>query len=107
MSYENNFAFIGLYIVKEEYRKQGYGIQLWNNAITKLGDVNIGLDGVVEQQENYKKSGFKLAYRNIRYEILANPTKESFSDVVPITDIDFDELLKYDSKLFVRLDKIF
>ena len=28
---------------------------------------SIGLDGVVAQQENYRKSGFKLAYRNVRY----------------------------------------
>ena len=27
----------------------------------------IGLDGVVAQQENYRKSGFELAYANIRY----------------------------------------
>jgi hypothetical protein len=27
----------------------------------------IGLDGVVAQQQNYKKSGFKFAYANVRY----------------------------------------
>ena len=27
----------------------------------------IGLDGVVGQQENYRKSGFQLAYANVRY----------------------------------------
>jgi hypothetical protein len=26
----------------------------------------IGLDGVVDQQDNYRNSGFELAYRNIR-----------------------------------------
>jgi hypothetical protein len=31
------------------------------------GDRTVGLDGVVAEQENYKRSGFELAYRNIRY----------------------------------------
>ena len=31
------------------------------------GARTVGLDGVVAQQENYKKSGFVLAYPNIRY----------------------------------------
>jgi GNAT superfamily N-acetyltransferase len=63
-----SFGFIGLYIVKEEYRKKGYGIVLWERAMNRLEGCSIGLDGVVAQQENYKKSGFVLAHRNLRYE---------------------------------------
>lgn len=68
VKYGNNFAFLGFYIVKPEYRGQGYGFQLWNTALKSLKNRNIGLDGVVAQQENYQKSGFKLAHRNIRYQ---------------------------------------
>jgi hypothetical protein len=35
---------------------------------TILAGCTIGLDGVVAQQGNYLKSGFQLAYRNIRYQ---------------------------------------
>jgi hypothetical protein len=40
---------------------------MWNAAIAHAGARVIGLDGVVAQQENYKKSGFALAYPNVRY----------------------------------------
>lgn len=32
-----------------------------------LDGMVVGLDGVVEQQDNYRQSGFEFAYRNIRY----------------------------------------
>ena len=68
VSYGKDFGFIGFYIVHSKYRSKGYGIKIWNKAIDYLKTQNIGLDGVVAQQENYKKSGFKLAHRNIRYQ---------------------------------------
>jgi len=61
VSYNDKFGFLGLYIVIPEYRDKGYGIRIWNEGIRHLPTQNIGLDGVVSQQENYKKSGFKLA----------------------------------------------
>lgn len=68
VAYDHGFGFVGFYIVKPEYRGNGYGYQIWEVAIKYLTTQNIGLDGVLAEQENYKKTGFKLAYRNIRYE---------------------------------------
>lgn len=65
--YPEQFAFLGFYIVRAEFRGLGYGMQLWNAAMAQMENYNIGLDGVTDQQANYMKSGFKLAYRNIRY----------------------------------------
>ena len=50
-----------------EYRGQGYGYALWQNALEHSGVRVVGLDGVVDQQGNYRRSGFELAYRNIRF----------------------------------------
>ncbi len=61
-------GFLGLYICKPEYRGQGVGWQVWQAGIQYLQGMTIGLDGVVEQQDNYRKSGFQLAYRNRRYQ---------------------------------------
>jgi hypothetical protein len=39
---------------------------MWTAAIAHAGTRVMGLDGVVGQQENHKKSGFALAYANVR-----------------------------------------
>ena len=67
VNYDDGFAFLGFYIVRPEFRGQGYGLRLWQRALEHCGDRSVDLDGVVDQQENYRKSGFKLAYRNIRH----------------------------------------
>jgi hypothetical protein len=67
VNYSASFAFLGLYIVREDVRGRGHGLRIWNAAIVHAGPRVIGLDGVVAQQQNYKKSGFKLAYANVRY----------------------------------------
>lgn len=67
VAYDNAFGFIGFYICRPEWRGKGYGLKTWNAALDYLGERMIGLDGVLEQQENYRKSGFKLAHRNIRF----------------------------------------
>src|SRR3954453_6694281 len=65
--YGGDFGFLGLYIVRPELRGRGYGYRLWRAGMAHLGERTIGLDGVVAQQENYRRSGFRLAHRNIRY----------------------------------------
>ncbi len=100
VAYNEEFGFIGLYIVKPEYRGQGYGISIWNAAMDYLQQRNIGLDGVVAQQENYKKSGFALAYRNIRFEGISIAAEAQFPDISPVADGSINDLLHYDSTLF-------
>ena len=67
VNYDDRFAFLGFYIVRPDLRGRGYGLRVWNAAVEHAGDRIIALDGVVAQQDNYKKSGFTLAYRNIRF----------------------------------------
>lgn len=100
VAYDAIFGFIGFYIVKPEYRGKGYGFALWQAAMDYLGTQNIGLDGVVTQQENYKKSGFALAYRNIRYEGRSKHTAVQQKHIVPLSAVALDEVLHYDTSLF-------
>src|ERR1044072_3671035 len=67
VNYDENFAFLGFYIVRADLRGRGLGLRIWNAAIAHAGSRVIGLDGVVAQQQNYRRSGFQLAYANIRY----------------------------------------
>jgi len=65
--YGDDFAFLGLYLVKPELRGQGIGSQLWAHAMQRVEGRTVGLDGVVDMQSSYASSGFALAYRNIRF----------------------------------------
>ncbi len=67
VAYDDRYGFIGFYIVKPDFRGQGYGRQIWQHGMRYLGDRTIGLDGIVGQQHNYRKSGFEIATANVRY----------------------------------------
>lgn len=67
VNYDAQFAFLGFYIVHPDHRGRGAGLRLWQAAVKHAGRRLIGLDGVQEEQANYTKSGFQLAYRNIRF----------------------------------------
>ena len=98
--YGDSFAFLGFYIVKPEYRGQGYGIQIWNAGLARLTGRNMGLDGVVAQQDNYKKSGFTLAYRNIRYQGTGGGYFSTALEIVQLSTLSFDEICAYDKPFF-------
>ena len=100
VKYGKSFGFIGFYIVKPEYRGKGFGMKIWNEGLKYLHGRNIGLDGVIAQQENYKKSGFKFAYRNIRYQGDGGGKFPDNSSVIKLSEINFEAVNFYDQKLF-------
>ncbi|MCC6983927.1 MAG: GNAT family N-acetyltransferase [Bauldia sp.] len=98
--YGERFAFLGLYICRPEFRGRGYGMALWNAAMDLAGGRTIGLDGVVEQQANYAKSGFAYAHRNVRYGgVITGPLPEAH-DVVPLGRVGRDEVAAFDRRHF-------
>ncbi len=100
VNYDDRFAFLGFYIVRAGFRGRGHGLRIWNAAITHAGSRMIGLDGVVAQQDNYKKSGFQLAYANIRYGgIVAAPPKVP-AEVVALDTIPFSVVEASDATVF-------
>jgi len=102
VAYNDNFGFIGFYIAKPEHRSKGYGYKIWNAAMKYLSTQNVALDGVVAQQENYKKSGFKLAHRHIRYEGHGSDEKlKEDLHLKPLSKIDINSIYKYDKKIFL------
>ena len=96
VNYDDRFAFLGFYIVRAGFRGRGHGLRIWNAAIAHAGARVIGLDGVVAQQDNYKKSGFQLAYANVRYGgIVAAPPKPPAEvvalDMIPFALVEADD----------------
>jgi GNAT superfamily N-acetyltransferase len=90
VAYDSAFAFLGLYIVAPEFRGRGLGFKLWRAGVARLGDRRIGLDGVVAQQENYARSGFRLAWRNQRYEGRGGGSEPA--GLVPLATVPFAEV---------------
>lgn len=99
VKYGQSLGFIGFYIVKPEFRGQGHGLAIWQAALDYLQGRNIGLDGVVAQQDNYIKSGFSLAYRNIRYEGVGSSEVDS-SSCVPLAHLSMESVIEYDRRFF-------
>jgi hypothetical protein len=102
VAYDAAYGFLGFYIVAPDARGRGYGMQIWRAGMAYLGERNIGLDGVVAQQDNYRKSGFTLAYRNIRFGAdTANAgAPPGGTDIVPLARVPFVVLAAYDRIMF-------
>jgi GNAT superfamily N-acetyltransferase len=100
VNYDERFAFLGFYIVRPDLRGRGHGLRMWNAAIAHAGGRIIGLDGVVAQQDNYRKSGFQLAYSNIRYGGSIGSLSAPSADIVPLTDVPFATVEADDARVF-------
>jgi hypothetical protein len=103
--YGADFGFLGCYIARPQVRGKGYGIQLWRAGMARLtGDSpgrNVGLDGVVTQQGNYAKSGFRLAWNNVRHEGAPPSIKPPAGvTLVDARSLPFDKLAAYDRRFF-------
>ena len=94
-------GFLGFYIARPAVRGKGFGIRTWNAGMARLAGRNVGLDGVVAQQANYRKSGFHNAWNNIRHEgaapDAAPPAGVTLADA---RDVPFDRLAAYDRRFF-------
>jgi GNAT superfamily N-acetyltransferase len=106
VAYNDSFGFLGFYIVKPEFRGHGYGIQLAQACWEYMGTRNMGLDGVFERVEDYKKTGFKLAYRNLRYQGVGEKG-ETVAGLGDVRSLPFQQLLAYDRQCFPAERKAF
>ena len=101
VSYARRFGFIGFYIVAEALRGCGLGIRLWRAAMERLEGQNTGLDGVVAQERNYRRSGFHTAYRNTRFEgTVGTLGRKPDPRITALSPEHFDAVLAYDRQCF-------
>ncbi|SDD30278.1 N-acetylglutamate synthase, GNAT family [Variovorax sp. CF079] len=101
VSYAGRFGFIGLYIVAPDWRGRGIGRRLWAKGMARLAGHVVGLDGVPAQQDNYRKSGFSLAWQNIRFAGTARRSERTGdAPIVLLRDVDFAALCANDRRIF-------
>jgi len=104
VAYDDQFGFMGLYVVQPEYRGHRVGIELGKVGCAHLGSRTVGLDDVAAKQAHYRTWGFELAYRILRYEGVGGAVESPIDDV-PVCLVDFSamplgELTEYDSQIF-------
>lgn len=96
VNYGDAYAFLGFYLVRPDLRGRGYGIATWKTALAHAGSRTVGLDGVVAQQDNYRRSGFRPAYRTIRFTGTA-PAADTPARVRPVRQEDLAAVTAYDA----------
>ncbi|MBR0899783.1 GNAT family N-acetyltransferase [Bradyrhizobium tropiciagri] len=100
VNYGAQFSFLGFYIVRPDLRGRGHGLKIWNAAIAHARPRVIGLDGVVAQQGNYRKSGFTLAYANVRYGGTVTAPSAASPGIVGLTDLPMALIEADDATVF-------
>lgn len=98
--YGDRYGFVGFYICRPSLRGKGYGLETWSHALKYLDGRTVGLDGVIAQQDNYRKSGFELAHRNIRMGGIPAADTPLDPRLAPLGQGIFPSVLTYDRQFF-------
>ncbi|MGW5328512.1 GNAT family N-acetyltransferase [Streptomyces sp. NPDC004014] len=91
-----DYAFLGCYLVRPDLRGHGHGLTTWKTALAHAGNRTVGLDGVVAQQDNYRRSGFEPAHRTVRFTGVASGSGPS-AGVRPAGPADLPAVTAYDA----------
>jgi GNAT superfamily N-acetyltransferase len=100
VAYNNSFAFFGLFIVKPEFRHQGYGLRLTQEVLQYADERMTGLDGVLQQVPNYEKMGYRIAYKNIRYSFKPSLISAPLKNILNLEQIPFEKIILFDQICF-------
>ena len=107
VTYNPDYAFIGLFVVKPEHRGQGIGRRLWQHALKTLSSVQcIGLEAAVQMVGFYERAGFQKDCITTRRQILfrseasldASPSQRSDVAVVPLHEVSLEAIQRYDER---------
>jgi hypothetical protein len=98
IAYGATLGFLGYYLVRPGFRGRGCGLLLWQAALVYLGDRNLGLDAVPDQEANYRKSGFRAAYRHLYF--LGRGGGLAPAGLTPLSAEAWEEVLAYDRPFF-------
>lgn len=100
VNHDTGFAFLGLYVVRPPWRGRGFGWALWQHGMAHAAGRQVGLDGVVAQQPSYRKSGFELAWRNVRYEGRGGTHAPDDARLVDLAQVPFAAVCSFDKAYF-------
>jgi ribosomal-protein-alanine N-acetyltransferase len=71
--YSAAYGFLGLYLVRPQWRGRGYGLQLWRQALHHLADLPcIGLEAATDRVDDYAGWGFAPASPTTRWQAISD-----------------------------------
>ncbi len=110
LSYGGRAGFMGLFIMRPDYRGRGLGRVLWYERLHRLRSrlqptAWIGMDGVFAMAPFYAAGGFHYLYRDLRYQGLAPAEAVKAQpppgvSLISLRDLPFDQLQRYDLGVF-------
>ena len=101
ISYQNSFSWIGMVLVDPDFRRQGIGQQLLQNALQLLkSEETVKLDATPEGREVYLKLNFADEYPLCRMNRIAAQDLFYPTTAKAIKKEDLPLLSEFDSKIF-------
>lgn len=106
VAYGDELGFVGLFIVRPELRRRGLGTQLWAEMMRRLRSrlrdgAPLALDGVPEMTSFYSAGGFdELHGTSRRRAVIDAAALDPDPELVPVTQVPFEELLAFDAPCF-------
>lgn len=103
------FGFMGLFIMRPEYRSRKLGTTLWiarrDRLLSRLdAGATVGLDAVDTMVPFYARGGFVPHVRQARFGWVAPSKPRAISsDITPLAQIPFQKLIEYDRDCFPGL----
>lgn len=107
VNYGKDFAFIGYHLVCEEFLNRGFENHLFQVAIQKLGDINIGLNCFENNVGYYEHFGFKPAHKILTYEGIASGNFKYCENLITPFTKNYDLLYDYEKRFFPGERKLF
>jgi GNAT superfamily N-acetyltransferase len=109
--HNSNYGFMGLFILRPQFRGQGLGKQLWfarrDRLLSRLDTGGcIGLDAVTAMIPFYEQGGFRAHFKSLRFHTPAGSpvSRQSTSldspNVVPLSQTSWHEVLALDEVCF-------
>ncbi|MEV0126177.1 GNAT family N-acetyltransferase [Streptomyces sp. NPDC050703] len=96
VTYGDDYAFLGFYLVRPGLRGRGHGLATWRAGLAHAAGRIVGLDGVPAQQDNYRRSGFTRAHGTLRYLGVLPAAGAPDPHVRPVGAADLRALTAYD-----------
>ncbi|ESP90238.1 MULTISPECIES: GNAT family N-acetyltransferase [Pseudoalteromonas] len=99
VNYSDEYAYAGFYLVAPGARGKGYGLRLSYDAFHHCDKRSVGLDGMPEQEENYKKGGFVTHYETSRLVGVHNQQVDAPQGVQNISADNIEAVIEFDAQI--------